>query len=178
MYIIRRVYDRTPSGRKGAMRVAVQVFSALAVLFLAGSVPAARAEIRFTADGAYVGAVCIFDEEAGFEKKLKLKSGEVVDCEYDCFTMEGGAICRSEPCEFIVCNDPSGSWCSNPDGPDPGKLRTTTSGGICDNTGEHTGVPGDCYYPEVIIDCGSKEACVVLGHGRDFCRFIPKKKGK
>jgi len=122
------------------------------------------------AEGAAKGATCV---DYTF---LKDARGKVVECKYDCYLIFGGAVCRENICDYVICNDPPGSHCSTPGGPNPGKLLTMAGGGICDPTGEKAELPGMCYYPEIEIDCGSAEACVEVGWGRDFCRVLPPKK--
>lgn len=151
------------------MRAALIAFIVLGSWVLVGPSQAQKGRAVIAADGSSKGAQCIDDTH------LKAKNGKVTTCSYDCYEIEGGAVCRSNVCEYVICNEPPGSYCSNPTGPEPGLLRTTTTGGICDPTGDKAGLPGECYYPEVTINCGSAEACVFVGHGRDFCIYVPSK---
>ena len=151
------------------------VFIALIVLgssMLAGVSQAQPPRIVLSATGAAKGARCIDDMH------LKSKNGKVIECKYDCFALKGGAVCREYACEYVVCNESTGSYCSSPTGPNPGMLTTHTSAGICDPTGEKADIPGMCYYPEVVIDCGSAEACVEPGPGLGYCQYIPPKKDR
>jgi hypothetical protein len=154
------------------MRAALIILMVLGVFAPTEVVQAQAGKAVISADGPSKGARCIDDTH------LKTKNGKVATCSYDCYPVDGGAVCRNSPCEYVICNDPPGSYCSNPTGPEPGLLRTTTTGGICDPTGDKAGVPGECYYPEVIINCGSAEACVFVGHGRDFCIYVPPREDR
>lgn len=160
------------------MRSVFMVLIVVGSCFLSVLAQAQAPRVLTAARGEFKGAVCVYNNEAGFDRDVKLKNGKVVVCGYGCLLVEGGAICQDYPCQYIVCNEPPGSDCSNPDGPEPGLLRTTASSGICDPTGEKAGIPGECYYPEVVIDCGSAEACVSIIPGRDFCQYLPPKKGR
>lgn len=157
----------------------VTFLSILASMFVGGVSEGHVVQTVVLAKGEDVGAVCVFDDKAGFEKKLKRKSGKIVECEYDCFELTGGATCRSEPCEYVICNQDPWASCSNPTGPEPGILYVTGGAGICDNTGETTGIPGECYFPEAYINCGAPYTCVAVGHGHDYCIYVaPNKDAK
>ena len=154
------------------MRRTVQFFNLLMVMLFAVALEAHPVSYVVEAEGETVGAVCVDDTH------LKLKTGKVFECPYDCFELKGGATCRSEPCEYVICNQDPWASCSNPDGPEPGILYVTGGAGVCDNTGKVTGTPGECYYPEAYINCGAPYKCVFVGHGHDYCIYTPQKKGK